>query len=109
MSADGDLTAMPSQMVASAVRALGSFAARDATIDAAPADRHEDRAGFGCLFVQLETEGALSGDDVRVVEWGYEHRAVLGRPSLGGDERVVECTHLEAHLGAVVTCGLHLG
>ena len=52
---------------------------RDARHEAAAPDRHDDRVDVGNRVEDLEPDGALAGDDQRVVERGNERRAGVGR------------------------------
>ena len=60
-------------------------------VDPDQPDEHQD----------LQTAGALAGDDVDVVERVDQHRAGLGRELLGRDQRIVHAVAVEPDVGAV--------
>ena len=78
-------------------------------MQAAAADRHEDRVELAAALAQdLHADRALAGDHVRIVERMHEHQAALARERqrvLVGAVVVVAVQH---HLAAEVAHRLHL-
>ena len=128
VSSDGDLTAMPSAMVATRSRRheparveRGAHRRRARGLDAddadagrvpaerggdardepAAADGDDHDLGLGRLLGELEADGALPGDDQRVVERRARTRAPCSSAyAVRGGERVVDRAALEARPSA---------
>ena len=76
---------------------------------AAPADGHDDHLGLGRFLGQLQADGALAGDDLRVVERRHVHRPGRDGEGLGQRDAVVDHLTFEPDLGPVAPGGVHLG
>ena len=63
----------------------------------------------GHLLQQLEPDGALAGDDARVVEGVDEDQPALGLDLAGAGVGLVEVLPVQDDLGAVAAGGRHLG
>jgi hypothetical protein len=72
-------------------------------------DGHEHRTADSHLFDQLQADGPLTGDHIRVVERRYVVGTTLGRIVPGGGDGIVHISRFEADVGPVSPGGLHLG
>lgn len=81
----------------------------DARREPAPADADDDGAYLGALFEDLQADGALARDDVRVVEGVDEDRPGPFRVLLGGGERLVDDLAVQPDLGPVLAGRRDLG
>ena len=78
----------------------------DAGCQSSAADRHHDRLHVGHLLHDLEAHGALTGDDVGVVERVDEHGPGAFGELLGGHERLGDTGAGELDVGPVALgCG----
>ena len=66
------------------------------------------RAGFGQLLEDFEPGRALPGDDVRIVEAGHDHRALLGGDPGGNFLAALGTAIVEDDLGALRAGALDL-
>src|SRR5437867_1161479 len=80
----------------------------DAADESAAAHRDQNGIEPGHLLQQLEADGALAGDDARVVERMDEDEIALGLDLLGAGKGLVVVFAVEDHLGALPPRGHHL-
>ena len=92
-------------------RTSGRTAARAAAIpEMSPPPRWaRPPSRLGRLLGQLQPDGALAGDDQRVVEGGHEHRLAVLAEVLGAGDAVVDGVAAHPHGRPVVPGRLDLG
>jgi hypothetical protein len=73
--------------------------------EAAAAERHHHEAHLGAVLDDLEPRGALTRDDLRVVERVHHELAIAPGELVGGDARLVEAPFVQLHLSAVLLDG----
>ena len=82
---------------------------RHAGDQTAAADGDHDLLHFGKLLQDLQTDGALTGNDIGIVKGMREGVAVLLGKTLGLPGGIIIDTGNQNYLGAIAAGGLHLG